>query len=111
MSHGSNNSEEEPLSKADLIGWLEQEIKDTAKAFELRTKQAKELIDAISRNQLTVEDGMQGVMAYERRWREALPGASVAPGLTDEQILTKIDKTHEEEADWTRKHRSRSWER
>jgi hypothetical protein len=64
-----------------------------AKAFELRLKEATDLVTAYSLGDLTPEQADERSWRYQHRWGEALSGASVSDGVTDEQILSKIDQT------------------
>lgn len=79
------------LSVADMRQWLHQEIKDSAKAMELRLKEATDLVTAYSAGELTAEQADELHSRYYHRWGEALPGAMVNKGTTDEEILSRID--------------------
>jgi len=71
--------------------WLHQEIKNSAKALELRVREATDFVTAYSAGEISPEQADERHSHYLHRWGEALPGAFVSQGTTDEQILAKID--------------------
>lgn len=79
------------LSVQDLQGWLKEEIRDCDKAHELRVKEATEFVTAYAAGKLSPSEAMQRLLQYDRRWGEALYGATASPGISDEQILKAID--------------------
>jgi hypothetical protein len=76
-----------------MRNWLDQEIRDIAKANDLRLRQATDLVTAFALGDLTADEAEQRLLAYQTRWDEALPGVYASPSLTDEQILEAIDRT------------------
>ena len=91
MSKDEEEGIPEYLSPADMRDWLRQEIKDSAKALELRVREATDLVTAYSAGEITAEEADERQSRYHHRWGEALLGATVSQGITDEQILAKID--------------------
>ena len=83
---------QEALSPKEMQGWLDQEIRDSTKAYELRITEAKEFVNAFVSGELTQEQAMQRLVAYDLRWGEALYGATATPETTDEAILAEIDR-------------------
>ena len=75
-----------------MRSWLRQELKDLSKAYELRLKEATELVTAYALGELTPEEADERNWRYHQRWGEALPGVSSTEAVTDEQILAAIDK-------------------
>jgi hypothetical protein len=81
------------MSVQEMQGWLRDEIRDSAKAHELRTKDATQLVEEYAAGKLTPEEATQRVTAYDRRWGgEALFGTAARDGVTDEQIVAEIDR-------------------
>lgn len=83
----------EILSVQEMQGWLREEVRDSAKAHELRTKEATQFVEEYATGKLTGEQAMDGLYAYDLRWGDVLPGTTAAPGKSDEQILSEIDET------------------
>jgi hypothetical protein len=88
---GSDDFEDFPTPK-DMRQWAEREIKDATKALELRRKEVAEIVRAYSVGEITPEKAHELQARYQHRWGEALPGATVGDGLSDERILADIDK-------------------
>jgi hypothetical protein len=87
------------LSVQEMQGWLKDEVRDSAKAHELRTKEATEFVTAYSEGKLTPAEAMDRLVQYDRRWGEALFGTSAFPNLSDEELLKKIDAARQEVLD------------
>jgi hypothetical protein len=91
-SVSQENAEEkvEYLSPDDMRQWLRQEIADSAKALELRLKEATAFVTAYGAGKITPEEANEKQWQYLQRWGEPLPprGASTS----DEQILAAIDE-------------------
>jgi hypothetical protein len=88
-----NDTEQDTLSPKEISQWARQEIANSAKAFELRVKEATDLATKYSTGEISPEEAKQRLIAYDHRWREALYGVSDVQNLTDEQILATIDET------------------
>jgi hypothetical protein len=70
--------------------WALQEVRDSAKAHELRAREATELAAAYERGEISPQEAAERNWHYQHRWQEALPGASAQ--MTDEEILKRIDE-------------------
>jgi hypothetical protein len=55
-------------------------------------KELSTLATAYSAGELTPEQADEAHSRYYHRWGEALPGASAADGVSDGEIIGKIDK-------------------
>jgi hypothetical protein len=91
MANGT--PDDDYLSPKDVRNVVEQEIKDSAKAHELRTRELTELAVAYEQGKITPEQADERMDRYQKRWGEALRGTSATPNVTDEEILAKIDAT------------------
>jgi hypothetical protein len=87
----ASNEFDFPSSK-EMEGWLQREIADATKAVELRVKDAKRLVGAYSRGEISKEEAAELAHRYSSRWGDALPGVLRSEGLTDEEILRRIDE-------------------
>jgi hypothetical protein len=83
----------EYLSAADMRNWLQQEIRNAAKAFDLRVREATDFVTAYSAGELTPEQADERQWRYLHRWGEALPGAMAFDHVSDRQILKRIDES------------------
>ena len=84
------------LSVKEMQQWLSQEVRDTAKAHELRLKEANAFVADYASGVLNAEQAQEKLAAYDRRWGEALFGAAAVPGVTDEEIVNRIDRARAE---------------
>lgn len=80
-------------SPKEMQGWLEREIADAAKAMELRVRDASRFVSAYGRGEISAEEAEKRSIEYSKRWGEALPGVGRSQGMTDEEILARIDET------------------
>jgi len=92
--------------------WLLQEIRDCAKALDLRVKEAADLVAEYAAGRLSPEQAADRLFTYQERWGDALFGATAGMHTTDEQILASIDSARAQQ--WSsqlghsnRPHRSR----
>ena len=85
----------ETLTVEDMQRWLQDEIRDSAKAHELRVKDARDFVDAYSSGKISSVKLEERLLKYSRRWGEALYGSSASNGLTDDAILNAIDRARE----------------
>jgi hypothetical protein len=92
MSHEENESGTDFLSAQDMRSWAQREIRDAAKAFELRMQELTSLVGSYSAGEITPEKADELKERYHHRWGDALPGRSASEGATDEQLLTGIDQ-------------------
>ena len=72
--------------------WAQREIRDAAKAFELRMQELTSLVGSYSAGEITAERADELKERYHHRWGDALPGRSASEGATDEQLLAGIDQ-------------------
>jgi hypothetical protein len=96
MSEQDRRGDEEFMSPKEMAGWLREEIRDSQKAWELRVKDATAFVNAYAAGELSAKEANEKMLAYDRRWGEALFGASAGAGITDEAILKTIDAARED---------------
>jgi hypothetical protein len=96
MANEDTTDKPDYLTPKDIQKWALQEIADSAKAHELRTKDATELATAYALGELTPEQAHERFARHDHRWGEALPGTAAFKGSSDEQILQAIDKARGE---------------
>jgi hypothetical protein len=82
---------EETISLPEMRKWADYELKDVAKAAELRIREVNGIVNDYASGQITAEQATERHRQYESRWGEALPGATVGDGVPDDAILAKID--------------------
>lgn len=84
------------LTPSEMRGWLKSEIADAAKAFDLRLREASDLVVSYALGELTPTQARQRLAAYDERWGEALAGASAVADAADHAIITAIDRVRSE---------------
>jgi len=87
------------LSPQDLQVWLAQEVRDSAKAHELRTKEATDFVTRYASGKLSAEGAAEALYRHDQRWGEALFGATATPGLSDDEIVQSIDRARKKMLD------------
>ena len=92
MSPEENESGSEFLSAQDMRNWAQREIKDVAKAHELRMQELMNLVGAYSAGEISAEKADELKERYHHRWGDALPRRSATEGATDDQLLAGIDQ-------------------
>jgi hypothetical protein len=75
-----------------MKGWLDREITDIQKAAELRIREATGFVTAYALGEITAEDAARLSNKYDERWEAPLPGVFRSRGLSDDEILAKIDE-------------------
>jgi hypothetical protein len=80
------------ISAGDLRTLLSQEVRDAAKAFELRIRELSELTTAYAAGEITPREANSRYRAFQDRWGDALLGATAADGVSDQRILEDIDR-------------------
>jgi len=95
MSNENAPSESDTLTPKDMQQWLLREIRDSAKAHELRVKSATELVTAYALGEIEPEQAMERFFEHHSRWGEAIPGTHAFPKSTDEEIIAAIDKARD----------------
>ena len=78
-------------SPEEMQHWLERELVDAQKALELRVKDATTFVEAYARGDTSAEEAAQKTVQYSRRWGESLFGVGRSEGLSDDEILSRID--------------------
>lgn len=78
-------------SPKGMQGWLEREIGDIQKAAELRIREATRFVNEYARGEITQREAEQRSTAYADRWGEVIPGVTRTQGLSDEEIITRLD--------------------
>ena len=86
-----------------MEGWLQRETADIKKAAELRTKDAEAFVNAYSKGEISAQEAEQHSYQYSKRWGDALPGVLRSEGLSDEDILRRLDETRKKQS-------SRGWQ-
>jgi hypothetical protein len=92
MNDSEQTTSEETLSPKEVFQWARQEIANSAKAFELRVKEATDLATRFAAGEISPQEAKQKLISFDRRWGEAMYGASVGENISDDQILAKIDE-------------------
>jgi len=92
MDGPERSNPEDVLTPAELTRWAKQEYVNSAKAFELRAKEASDLATQYAAGEISAEQAKERFLAYERRWGDALYGVSSADNMTNEQILAAMDE-------------------
>jgi hypothetical protein len=87
-----SSNESEYLSPKEMQDWLLQEVRDSAKAFELRVKEATEIASAYAQGQLSPKEAHERCWHYQQRWGEALYGTTAGDNVSDKTILEAIDE-------------------
>lgn len=64
----ARSSEHGPLTRADMVNWLEQEIRDLSKAHELRMQEAVGFVTDYALGRTSEKEMMQRYSAYHDRW-------------------------------------------
>jgi hypothetical protein len=88
-----NPDNEDYLSAKDMRQWAEREMGNARRAFELRTKELRDLATSYSAGQITPERADELHSRYHHRWGEALPGVTAAESMSDEDVLATVDKS------------------
>ena len=98
MTDPDKAKDEDFLTPKDLQNWFRQEVADSTKAFDLRLREATQLVMDYSQGKISPEEATRRSQAYDWRWGEALYGTSAAPGMSDAEILESIDKARKPKA-------------
>jgi hypothetical protein len=75
--------------------WLAREIADIQKAAELRIKDATQFVNAYARAEITASEAESRGFRYAERWGDALPGVLRSQGLSDIEIIARIDEARD----------------
>lgn len=80
-----------PLTPADMLNWLKQELRDMSKATELRTQDAVDFVTAFANGQISEKEVTKRLSAYGSRWGDAIPGVMTTENMTNEEIIRRLD--------------------
>jgi hypothetical protein len=72
--------------------WLEGEIARVQKASELRLGEATKFVNEYARGEISANEAAERNFQYANRWGDALPGIAGTHGVSDEEILRKLDE-------------------
>ena len=99
---GDDNSE---ATIKDVIGHLKQNILDSAKAHELRTKELTAILGKCESGELSLAAALELSEKHHERWGEALRGARAYPDISDEKIIKIMDEVRQRRSDpdWVEK--------
>ena len=94
------STEEKPvrdayLTPVEMRQWAHEEIQQAAKALELRARELMNLVATYAAGEISPDKADELHSRYYHRWAEALPGITLTPRSTDEQILTAMDASAE----------------
>src|ERR1035438_3550884 len=86
------------LTPQDMRAWLQQEVRDLTKAFELRLKDATDFVTAYAVGELTPREAKERLGRYQYRWGDSpIPGVSTEESMTTREILRRLDAALPEE--------------
>lgn len=78
-----------------MQGWLKREIADIHKASELRIREARQFVNEYSRGEISKEQAEKRHHEYSQRWGDVIPGVMRTQGMSDEEILARLDETRD----------------
>jgi hypothetical protein len=86
------------LTPTEIREWAQREIREAARALDLRARELFDLVEAYSSGKISAEKADELQSRYLHRWGEALPGVVQGdigdPPLSDERILAKVDSSN-----------------
>jgi hypothetical protein len=96
VAHGRTamTDSDDDLTSDDLIVWLKQEVFTITKAAQLRIQDASDFVTAFLAGKLTLNEVNQRLSQYETRWGEPIPGGTAHEGMSDEEIIARLDREH-----------------
>jgi len=80
-----------------MQSWLEGEIADIQKAAELRIREATRLVNEYARGEISTGEAAKRSYEYSERWGDAMPGVMGTKGLSDDEILRRLDESRVQE--------------
>jgi hypothetical protein len=87
-----NEPDNGPLTPNEMRDWLAQEVRDLTKVLALRVRDATEFVTAYARGKITAEEATSRMLRYGSRWGDPLPGVNINEGMTDEEVLGRLDQ-------------------
>jgi hypothetical protein len=85
------NKDNEYASPEDMHAWLEEEMRDSAKAYELRLREAVGFVSAYALGKISAKEAAARYSQYLDRWGEGLFGATAGENMTDDEIIAAVD--------------------
>jgi hypothetical protein len=83
-----------PLTPADMVQWLQQEVRDVTKASELRIQEATKFVTDFALGKISEEELLNRKSIYAARWGdETIPGVLSEEGMTNGEIMRRVDAT------------------
>lgn len=82
-------------SAKEMRGWLVREKQDIERAAALRIRDAEDCVRAYEQG-LSQAEAAQRFYDYSVRWGDVIKGSARTEGLTDEQLLDRLDAVHRE---------------
>lgn len=79
--------------------WLMQEIRDSAKAHELRIREAVGFVTEYALGKISAEEAVERHSQYLDRWGEGLFGATAGKVTSDEEIIAAVDAARKSHLD------------
>ncbi len=90
----SETDEFGPITPADMVQWLQQEVRDLSRAMELRTQEATSFVTDFALGKISEEEMMKRKSIYTARWGdEVIPGVLTEEGMTNSEIMKRLDAT------------------
>jgi hypothetical protein len=96
MTDQEDHDRSDTMSVKDMQEWLQEQIRDSERAHELRIKEASGFVSEYAQGKLTHEQAIERMKQYDLRWGAPLFGASAAPGISDEEIVQTMDQLQRE---------------
>jgi hypothetical protein len=84
--------DDDKLTHEDMVEWLQREIRDLSKQTELRVKDATDFVTAYAMGKVTEKEMRERLSVYHHRWGDSpIPGVTTQEGMTDEEIMKRLD--------------------
>ena len=88
----SGSSEEDYLTVKDSKAWLEQELRDLARAHRLRVEEATFLTTEYEAGRLSAREAEEHMAEYIDKWGDSpVPGVATTDNMTDREVFQKMD--------------------
>lgn len=80
-----------PITPADMVSWLKQELRDLSRATQLRTQDAVDFVTAFATGRISEKEVTERLSVYGSRWGDAIPGLMTTENMTNEEIIRRLD--------------------
>jgi hypothetical protein len=97
MAAGNPTDDQNTLSASEMRSWLTQEVRDLAKALELRVQEASAIVTAYAAGEISAKEAGERHWKYHERWGDALPGVQSDEKMTNRDILAMVDEARHPE--------------